>query len=267
MPPPHCNVFAGASMPHVLWLFYRTMLTYRLRFKLLLYTHASRLPMEHRKEKERKLSRSDSPPELKEVGEASILELSLVSKTLLSAIASGPFLLHIDLFRPLLHIDLSRISTCLQTTSPSYRLLLHVHLSFISTSLTCLCSFIVTILHRKYIQADYTGAIAGVILILGALLLIYLKSRNRNPNQNQSRTLHNNYPSQKQSIFTLGSYKQPPQPLPLYTQPTSPYAQHYNGGLPMPQAVHPSTSGYYRQAGQVQQDNGVRFGGVGVVRY
>jgi hypothetical protein len=35
----------------------------------------------------------------------------------------------------------------------------------------------------------------------------------------------------------------------------------------MPQAVHPSTSGYDRQAGQVQQDNGVRFGGVGVVRY
>jgi hypothetical protein len=110
----------------------------------------------------------------------------------------------------------------------------------------------------------HTGAIAGVILILAALLLIFLKSRNRN--RNQLRAIqYNNIP--QKSIFALSSYKQSPQPLPLYTQPTSPYAQHYNGGVPMPQAVHPSTSGYYRQAGQVQQDNGVRFGGVGVVRY
>jgi hypothetical protein len=109
--------------------------------------------------------------------------------------------------------------------------------------------------------------VAGVIFILGALVLIFVKTRNRNRNLNPNRAVQQYYPSQKQSIFALGPSKPAPQPLPLYTQPTSPYAQQYNGGLPMPQAVHPSTSGYYRQAGQVQQDDRVRFGPVGVVRY
>jgi hypothetical protein len=187
--------------------------------------HTSRPLVEHRTKKEGKGLRSDSPPELKEVGVASILELSSVSTLHIADTTHRTPTDTLVPFRPSIH-----------PLSPSCEVYSSLH----------------------------TGAIAGVILILAALLLIFLKSRNRNPNQLRA-VQYNNIP--QKSIFALSSYKQPPQPLPLYTQPTSPYAQHYNGGVPMPQAVHPSTSGYYRQAGQVQQDNGVRFGGVGVVRY
>ena len=183
--------------------------------------------MKHRMKRIRKERWSDSPPELKGVGVALTLELSSVS-----ALYSWHYS--------------SCSSRYLLPSLPSPHLFLGP-----------LC---------EVYSGSHSGAIVGVVLILAALLLIFLKSRNRNRNPNQPRAMqYNNLP--QKSIFALSSYKQPPQPLPLYTQPTSVYAQHYNGGVPMPQAVHPSTSGYYRRAGQVQQDNGVRFGGVGVVRY
>jgi hypothetical protein len=60
-----------------------------LRSKLSLYMHTSRPLAEHRMEKGRKALRSDSPPELKEVGVASILELSSVSSLHIAQVYSG----------------------------------------------------------------------------------------------------------------------------------------------------------------------------------
>jgi len=78
MPPPHYNVFCGCLYASCIVV----MLSYDadvFRSKLSLYMHTSRPLVEHRTKKGGKELRSDSPPELKEEGVASILELLSVS--------------------------------------------------------------------------------------------------------------------------------------------------------------------------------------------
>lgn len=100
MPPPHYNVFCGclyASCSVVITSYDADV----LRSKLSLYMHTSRPLVEHRMKKEGKGLRSDSPPELKEVGVASISELSSVSTLHIAHTARRTpldtyFLLHIS---------------------------------------------------------------------------------------------------------------------------------------------------------------------------
>jgi hypothetical protein len=88
MPPPHYNVFCGclyASCIVVITSYDADV----SRSKLSLYMHTSRLLVEHRMKKEGKGRGSDSPPELKEVGVASILELLSVSILYIAQVYSG----------------------------------------------------------------------------------------------------------------------------------------------------------------------------------
>jgi hypothetical protein len=88
MPPPHYNVFCGclyASCIVVIASYDADVFS----SKLSLYMHTSQPLMEHRMKREGKGLRSDSPPELKEVGVALILELLSVSILYIAQVYSG----------------------------------------------------------------------------------------------------------------------------------------------------------------------------------
>lgn len=85
MPPPHYNVFCGclyASCIVVITSYDADV----SRSNLSLHMHTSRPLVEHQMKEKRKGLRSDSPPELKEVGVASTLELLSVSTLYIASI-------------------------------------------------------------------------------------------------------------------------------------------------------------------------------------